>query len=65
MKATNKNSIAEGYFHRYRILCVWHIGSSTDIDSHHKHGAARCRTEDIAKHLRKVHKYKQHIIISK
>ena len=44
-------------------LCVVATSSSNarsnGLDSLHKHDAARCGTEDFARHLRKTHKYKQ------
>ena len=39
------------------FLCV--VASTTGLDSRHKHGAARCGTENFPKHQRKTHKYKQ------
>ena len=40
-------------------LCVVATSSSNGLDSRHKHGAARCRAEDFARHLRETHNYKQ------
>ena len=40
-------------------LCV--VASTADLDSCHKHSAARCETEDFAKHLRKTHEYTSYV----
>ena len=57
MKTINKQHC----FYRCRILSVSWVAtsSSNGLESHHKHCAARCRTEDSGRHLRKTHKYKQ------
>ena len=54
------NSTAEGHFHSCRLPCArWCVlelqVSSVATDT----GTARYRTEDICKHLRKTHMYKQ------